>query len=53
MRIGGQIAVLTAFIMYSGSALAVGAVADVSVYDRAENRTLPALLPGRFVPDPR
>lgn len=41
MGIGRQIAALAAFIVYSGPASAVGTAADVSIYDRAENRTLP------------
>ena len=28
-------------VVYSGQALAVGSIADVTIYDRAENRTLP------------
>jgi hypothetical protein len=33
--------VLTAFMLFSGLASALGTVADVSIYDRAEKRTLP------------
>lgn len=41
MSFGGQFAVLTAFMLFSGLASAVGKVADISIYDRAEKRTLP------------
>lgn len=41
MRIGGQFVVLTALMVFSGVASALGTVADVSIYDRVENRTLP------------
>lgn len=41
MRFGALFMVLTAFMPFSGVASAVGMVADISIYDRAEKRTLP------------
>ena len=41
MQISGKIAAMAAVFLLSGTASAVGTVADVTVYDRIENRVLP------------
>jgi hypothetical protein len=41
MGISRQLAVMAALAAFSGGAAAVGTIAEVSIYDRAENRVLP------------
>lgn len=41
MNMNKKITALTAFWVFSGTAAAVGNIADMTLYDRAENRTLP------------
>jgi hypothetical protein len=41
MGISRQLAVMAALAAFSGGAVAVGTIAEVSIYDRTENRALP------------